>query len=162
LEFLEFLSGIPTSVWAALAGGVSGIGTWIVGMRQVSASIERARLKINADASAGESAERAAFRAALMADVAELRRLIKECDADRDLLRCRVNTTEEQILVLKASNEIMERWLAFFKNRNTLETHMASGSGTPARRSDPSGSISQRNRGERWVPCRGPQQGHGL
>jgi hypothetical protein len=59
-----------------------------------------------------------------MADIAELRRLIKECDSDRDVLRCRVNVAEEQILVLKASNEIMERWLAFFKDRNKLEAHV--------------------------------------
>ena len=95
-------------------------------MRQIAVSIERARLKNNAEMLAGESAERAAFRAALMTDISDLRALMKECDADRDLLRTRVNAAEEQILVLKASNEIMERWLAFFKDRNAMDVRMAS------------------------------------
>lgn len=98
-------------------------------MRQVNVSIERERHKVNSEALSGESAERAAFRAALMSEIADLRRMIKECDADRDLLRGRVNTAEEQILVLKASNEIMERWLAFFKDRNALEVQVPSGTG---------------------------------
>ncbi len=96
-------------------------------MRQINVSVERARLKMNADALAEESAERAAFRATLMADISNLRMLVKDCDTDRDLLRTRVNAAEEQILVLKASNEIMERWLAFFKDRNAMEPRAASG-----------------------------------
>jgi hypothetical protein len=129
LDLIAFLSGIPTPVWAGLAGGVGGMGTWIISMRQVNVSIERERHKVNSEALSGESAERAAFRAALMSEIADLRRMIKECDADRDLLRGRVNTAEEQILVLKASNEIMERWLAFFKDRNALEVQVPSGTG---------------------------------
>jgi hypothetical protein len=62
-----------------------------------------------------------------MADIANLRVLVKDCDTDRDLLRTRVNAAEEQILVLKASNEIMERWLAFFKDRNAMEPRSGSG-----------------------------------
>jgi hypothetical protein len=120
-------SDIPIPVWVALSGGISSIGTWIISMRQISVSIERIRLKMNAEAMADESAERAAFRTALMVDVADLRHLIKECDFERDVLRSRVNSTEEQILVLKASNEIMERWLVFFKDRSGLEVRVASG-----------------------------------
>jgi hypothetical protein len=126
LDLLTALSDIPTPVWVALSGGISGVGTWIVSMRQIAVSIERARLKNNAEMLAGESAERAAFRAALMTDISDLRALMKECEADRDLLRTRVNAAEEQILVLKASNEIMERWLAFFKDRNAMDVRMAS------------------------------------
>jgi hypothetical protein len=131
LDLLTAFSDIPTPVWVALSGGISGVGTWIVSMRQIAVSIERARLKNNAEMLAGESAERAAFRAALMTDISDLRALMKECEADRDLLRTRVNAAEEQILVLKASNEIMERWLAFFKDRNALDVRMASESGQP-------------------------------
>jgi hypothetical protein len=123
------LSDIPAPVWAALTGGFSGIGAWFIGMRQISASIENERLKLMAEASSGEIAERAAFRAALMADIADLRRQMKECEADREALRIRLNTAEEQILVLKASNEIMERWLVFFKDRNALDAHVALGNG---------------------------------
>jgi hypothetical protein len=126
LNPLIVISDIPTPVWVALSGAISGIGTWIVSMRQIAVSIERARLKNNAESLADESAARTAFRATLMADIADLRRLLKECESDRDLLRTRVYAAEEQILVLKASNEIMERWLVFFKDRNVLDVRMAS------------------------------------
>ena len=124
---MVLLSDIPPAAWAALSGGLSGIGAWLVGMRQISASIERERLKLKAEAQTDESAERAAFRNALMADISDLRQLMKQCESDRDRLRTRVNTAEEQILVLKASNEIMERWLVFFKDRNALDAHLVAG-----------------------------------
>jgi hypothetical protein len=118
LDLLDFLSELSTPIWVALSGAVSGIGAWIVGIRRVNASIERARIKMLADASSSENAERAAFRTTLMAEIASLRQLIKECETEKDAIRERVNRTEGQILVLKASNEIMERWVAFFKDRN--------------------------------------------
>ncbi len=99
-------------------------------MRQISALVERERLKVNAGAMAEESAERAAFRATLMADISNLRTLVKDCESDRDSQRTRLNTAEEQILILKASNEIMEKWLAFFKDRNAVEMHAAAATGS--------------------------------
>ena len=126
---LTIFSDIPTPVWVALSGMISGIGTWIISMRQINTTIDRARLKVNAAALADESAERAAFRATLMADISSLRMLVKDCDTDRDVLRTRVNASEEQILILKASNEIMERWLAFFKDRHAMDMRVVSGSG---------------------------------
>jgi hypothetical protein len=127
VEALAFLSDIPTPIWAALSGGISGVGTWWLSMKKMSTAVERARIKMHADALTEETAERAAFRASLMADIAALRVLMKECDAERDLLRSRVHATEGQILVLKASNEIMERWVAFFKDRNALDPRAVSG-----------------------------------
>jgi hypothetical protein len=124
---MSFLADIPTPVWAGLSGVVSGISTWVLGMRRMAASIERARIKLKADASTDETAERAAFRATLMADIAALRVVLKECDAERDILRSRVHAAEGQILVLRASNEIMEEWVAFFKERNALDTHSFAG-----------------------------------
>jgi hypothetical protein len=126
LDIPLFFAGIPPPVWVALSGAVSGVGGWLVSVRKISAAIERSRVKMILDASAGETAERAAFRATLMVDITNLRLLIKECDTDRDLLRARVNTTEGQILVLKASNEIMERWVAFFKDRSAPDVQAAS------------------------------------
>jgi hypothetical protein len=87
-------------------------------MRKVSASIERTRIKMIADASSEESAERAAFRATLMTEIAALRVMVKECETEKDSIRERVNRAEEQIIVLNASNEIMEKWVAFFKDRS--------------------------------------------
>jgi hypothetical protein len=129
LAIQTVFSDIPTPIWVALSGIVSGLGTWLVSMRQIGASIEGARLKMSADAMSDEATERAAFRTALLADISDLRVLMKECEADRDLLRTRVNAAEEQILILRASNEIMERWLTFFKDRNAMEARSAPGHG---------------------------------
>jgi Ribonuclease G/E len=131
MNTLAVFADIPAPVWVALSGVISGISTWVVGMRQINVSIKRARLKTTAEALTDESAERVAFRTALMVEVADLRRLLKECDADREALRSRIYRAEEQILVLSASNAIMERWLAFFKDRNALDAHIAPQEGKP-------------------------------
>jgi hypothetical protein len=125
LDFLTFLSKLPTPVWVALSGVISGIGTWIVSIRKINASVERARMKMIADASSEENAERAAFRATLMAEISALRALVKECESEKESIRERVNRAEEQILVLSASNEIMEKWVAFFKDRSDLDGRLA-------------------------------------
>ncbi len=121
MNLLAFLSEISTPIWVALTSAVSGLGAWIVNNRKIAASIERVRIKMIADAALGENAERAAFRATLMGEIAALRQLIKECEAEKDSLRERINRAEGQIVVLKASNEIMERWVAFFKDRSAPE-----------------------------------------
>jgi len=118
LDTLIFVSEHSTAAWAALSAALSGIGAWLLGLRRIAASGERARIKLIADAAASEVVERAAFRSTLMTEVSSMRLLIKECEGDRNLLRDRLNTTEAQVLVIKASNEIMERWMAFFKARN--------------------------------------------
>jgi predicted amino acid-binding ACT domain protein len=117
LDLLPFLTGHAASIWAVVAAGVSGVGAWLISLRNISATVERTRLAMNADVSNAEAAERAAFRTSLMAEVSELRQMIKDCETDRDALRQRLGATESQILVLKASNEIMERWVAFFNER---------------------------------------------
>lgn len=124
VDLLTFFSKLPTPLWVALSGIVSGIGAWIVSIRKINASVERARIKMIADTSSGESAERAAFRATLMTELSALRQLIKECESEKDSIRERVNRAEEQILVLNASNEIMEKWVAFFKDRNDLDVRL--------------------------------------
>ena len=104
-------------MWAALSAAASALGTWRLSMNRINSSIERVRIKTSSEATTAEAAERAAFRATLMAELAAMRLTIKECEANRDLLRERLNTAEGQIVILKASNEIMERWVAFFKDR---------------------------------------------
>jgi hypothetical protein len=104
-----------TPFWAAVSGAISGFFGWFVSIRNASASLERAKIAMKLEATATEAAERSEFRATLMAEIAAMRNMMKECEADRDTLRIRVNTAEAQILVLRASNEIMERWVAFFK-----------------------------------------------
>jgi hypothetical protein len=89
----------------------------MISLRNISATVERTRMAMSADVSNAEAVERAAFRTSLMAEVSEMRQLVKECETDKEALRQRLSATESQILVLKASNEIMERWVAFFNER---------------------------------------------
>jgi hypothetical protein len=129
LDPLGDLSDIPTPIWAAASGVISCLVTWFLGLKKLGNSLERARLKMTTDASTNETAERAAFRTTLVTEITALRVLIRECDAERDVLRGRVNATEGQILVLKASNEIMERWVTFFKDRSALDPRPVTGMG---------------------------------
>jgi hypothetical protein len=131
LDLLTFLSELPTALWVGLSGAISGVGAWMVSMRKINASIERARIKMITDASSEESAERVAFRATLMAEIASLRQLVKECESEKVSIRERVNRAEEQILVLSASNEIMEKWVAFFKDRNELDGRLPAKAAQP-------------------------------
>jgi hypothetical protein len=104
-------------VWAALAAGISGLGAWLINMRSIKSTVERARISMSADVANAEIVERTAFRTSLMSEISEMRRLLKECEVEKETLRRRLNVAEGQILVLKASNEIMERWVAFFNER---------------------------------------------
>lgn len=117
MDPLLFLTNHAASIWAVVAAGISGFGAWMISLRNISATVERTRMAMSADVSNAEAVERAAFRTSLMAEVSEMRQLIKECETDKEALRQRLSATEGQILVLKASNEIMERWVAFFNER---------------------------------------------
>jgi hypothetical protein len=116
LDPLAFLAEHSTALWGAFSGAVSGVGMFLISFWKLSAAVERARMKMTADAAAAETVERAAFRASLMDELAGLRAQIKACEADKNQLRERLNTAEAEILVLKASNEIMEKWVAFFRD----------------------------------------------
>lgn len=123
MEPMLFLSEHATAIGAVAAAGVSGLGAWLLSLRNIGATVERTRIVMSADESKAEAAERAAFRSSLIAEVAEMRQLIKECETDKVTLRQRLSATEGQILVLKASNEIMERWVAFFNERGMWLDH---------------------------------------
>ena len=102
--------------WSAITG-VFSIGTgFIIRYKRILASVERTRLRASVDALVTETAERAAFRATLMEEITVIRGMIKECETDRDILRTRLNAAEGQIVILQASNEITEKWVAFFRD----------------------------------------------
>jgi hypothetical protein len=90
-------------------------------MKRLSVAAERVRLKTTADALTEEISDRSAFRVTLMAEIASLRQRVKECEAQRDDLQNRVNVAEGQTLILKASNDILARWVKFFKDRNSQD-----------------------------------------
>ncbi len=116
MDTITFLAEHSTAVWALVSGLLSGMGGLLIRVRGINASVERTRLKAASDAAAAEQAERAAFRATLLTEITAMRQLIKECEIDRDALRERLASAEAQILVLKASNEIMEKWVTFFRD----------------------------------------------
>jgi hypothetical protein len=119
LHSFDFFSELPTPIWIALSGALSAIGAWFVSVSRINASIEQARIKLVTEVLSDETEQRAAFRATLIAEVAGLRGLIKDCETEKEALHERVNRAEGQIIVLKASNEIMERWETFFKERSS-------------------------------------------
>ena len=123
MDPLGFLTEHETPIWALLAAGISGLGAWLLSLRNISATVERTRLAMRADLSNAEAVERAAFRTALMTEISEMRRAMKESEAEKEGLRQRLNVADGQILVLKASNEIMERWIAFYNERNLPGEH---------------------------------------
>ena len=117
----DFFSEHTTPVWAALSSIISGIGAWLLSRRNISAMIERARIESSAEVSASETEERTAFRAMLMTEVTMMRQLIKECEADKETMRERLNTAMAQSLVLRATVEIMETCVAFDRQRQALD-----------------------------------------
>jgi hypothetical protein len=117
----DFFSEHTTPVWAALSSIISGIGAWLLSRRNISAMIERARIESSAEVSASETEERTAFRAMLMTEVTMMRQLIKECEADKETMRERLNTAMAQSLVLRATVEIMEKCVAFDRQRQALD-----------------------------------------
>jgi hypothetical protein len=115
----DFFSGRATPAWAALSSVLSGLGAWMLSRRNIDALIERARIEANAEVSSSETEERTAFRTALMTEIAIMRQLIKDCEADKDVLRERLNAAMEQSLILRATVDIMEKRVAFSRERQT-------------------------------------------
>lgn len=113
------LSDIPAAAWAATAAGFSSVLTWWLGMRGLRNAAVQNQRKMVEEYTLAEQTDRAQFRSTLMSDLASMRALQHECEIDRAHLRGRINANERQILVLKASAEIMQKWLTFFKNAET-------------------------------------------
>jgi hypothetical protein len=118
LDPWAFLSDHATSIWAGLSSIVSGLGTWLLSRRNINAAVERARIETDIEMLAVETAERTAFRTLLVTEVASLRQLIKECDVDKEALQERLNIVMAQSLILRASVEMMERRIKFYKGRH--------------------------------------------
>lgn len=124
MDLLVFATDHAASIWAVFTAAISGLGAWLLTLRRISATVEQARIAMRADISNAEAGERAAFRTALMTEVSEMRRVMKESETEKEHLRQRLNAADGQILVLKASNEIMERWIAFFNERGMSADHL--------------------------------------
>jgi hypothetical protein len=125
LHLIDLFSEMPTPIWIAVSGGLSAVFAWFVSVARINASIEQARIKLVSEVLSDETEQRAAFRATLIAEIAALRGLIKDCETEKEALHGRANRAEGQTIVLKASNEIMERWVTFFKERSSERDNLS-------------------------------------
>lgn len=116
-DLLDWLVALPTAAWVAVSGVASALGSWAISVKTLRVAIARERDKVMSETAATENAERALFRTTLMSDIQGLRLLIKECEIDRTAMRARIVATEEQLIVQQGSNEIMQRWIAFFRSQ---------------------------------------------
>jgi hypothetical protein len=118
VDLSVFFSDCSSPMWAVLLSVVSGIGAWLLGRRNMANLIEQLHVGINAELSATECGERAAFRDLLMAEIAAMRQSIKEDNAESETVRERLNTAVAQTLVLRATIEIMEKKVTLCKERH--------------------------------------------
>lgn len=114
---LAFFSAHATSVWAALSNLVSGLGAWLFCRTHEDARVEPDPVVTSTDICSTEMGQRAAFRAMLMEEIAAMRLVIKERETDADTLRQSLNMALEQSLVLRATVEMLEKRVAFLKDR---------------------------------------------
>jgi hypothetical protein len=113
-----FFSDCSSPMWAVLLSVVSGIGAWLLGRRNRANLIEQLQVGTNTEPSAAENGARAAFRNLLLAEIAAMRQSIKEYKAESETVRDRLNTAVAQTLVLRATIEIMEKRVAFCRERH--------------------------------------------
>jgi hypothetical protein len=118
VDLSVFFSDCNSPMWAVLLSVLSGIGAWLLGRRNRANLIEQLQAGTNAESSAAENGERAAFRELLMAEMAALRLSIKEYNAENEMVRERLNIAVAQTLVLRATIEIMEKRVASCKERH--------------------------------------------
>lgn len=116
LDFAE----LATPGLLVLGSAVGALGTWILKLKGLSAHVEAEHQKTVTHMFDAEIAERSTFRAMMLRDVAEMRAIAKECEADRDALRTRLSLTEKNVMLLQANSEITDKWLEFLKENNAL------------------------------------------
>ena len=118
MDLSFFFSDCSSPMWAVMLSVVSGIGAWLLGRRNRANLIEQLQVGTNAELSAAENGARAAFRNLLLAEISAMRQLIKEYDVESETVRDRLNTAVAQTLVLSATIEIMEKRVAFCRERH--------------------------------------------
>ena len=85
--------------------------------------IEQLQVGTNAEISAAENGERAAFRDLLIAEIAAMRQSIKEYNAESETVQKRLNTAVAQTLVPRATIEITEKRIASVRNATCLASN---------------------------------------
>jgi hypothetical protein len=122
---LIFFSQHSPSIWIAICGLFGGPWAWLRGRPHQDTPPDAVRLDTSAAIWADEPGQRTAFRTMLMTEIAGMRLVIKEYEIDTGILRQRLNAALAQSLVLRATVEIMEKRVAFLKDRQATHDHLA-------------------------------------
>ena len=115
---------LATPGWIALGSALGALGAWLLNLKRVTAAVSVEHEKLVLQKAEAEAAERESFRTVLLREVGDLRTVARDCEFDKEALRkrlgqaeTRVSQAEGKIILLEASNQIMEKWIAFFKER---------------------------------------------
>jgi hypothetical protein len=123
-----FFSDCSLPMWAVLLSVLCGVGAWLLGRRSKANLIEQLQVGTNAEISAAQNGERAAFRDLLIAEMAAMRQSIKEYNAESETVQKRLNTAVAQTLVPRATIEITEK-----KDSKCKERHVPREQWEPAK-----------------------------
>jgi hypothetical protein len=120
---LAFLIEHATPIWVVLASLVSGLGAWLIRRPRRAATAKSTGVDTSPGIWLTETGQRTEFRTMLMKEIAGMRQVIKEYEVDTEVLRQRLNAALAQSLVLRATVEIMEKRVAFLKDRQAMHDH---------------------------------------
>jgi hypothetical protein len=130
MQPLIFFSQTAAPIWVVLASLLSGLGVWLLGRQRKDTTVKPTGVDTSPAIWLAETGQRTEFRSMLMKEIAGMRQVIKEYEVDTEILRQRLNTALAQSLVLRATVEIMEKRVAFLRDRQALHEQGAS---VPAR-----------------------------
>jgi hypothetical protein len=115
-----------TLIWVVLVGLFSALGAWLIRRPHSGAMVKPVGVDTSPEIWLTETGQRTEFRTMLMKEIAGMRQVIKEYEVDTEVLRQRLNAALAQSLVLRATVEIMEKRVAFLKDRQVVQDHEAS------------------------------------
>ena len=121
LSILVIVFEYAKSVWTRLSAPLRDFRAWLLHRLLKPVTTTPVRIDTGADIRAIETRQRSEFRTMLMSEISGMRQVIKEHEADTESLRHRLNTTLAQALVLRATVEIMEKRVAFLKDRQAIQ-----------------------------------------
>jgi hypothetical protein len=108
-------------IWSAVSGIGGLIGASILARQRIKGEaaskllVEKEKLKeaMIKEMTTQETTERAAFRAALISELAELRKAVKDCEEDRRQLNERITAHSSDLKMLQAECSIMKMQMKF-------------------------------------------------
>jgi predicted RNase H-like nuclease (RuvC/YqgF family) len=119
--FLSIAENHSAVIWSAVSGIGGLIGASILSRQRIKGEaaakllLEKEKLKdaTMKEMTTQETTERAAFRAALMSELADLRKAVKDCEEDRRQLNERITAHSSDLKMLQAECSIMKMQMKF-------------------------------------------------